>query len=174
PTGPLAGVKVVDISTVVMGPYATQILGDFGADVIRIEPPFHTARTSPANTGRNPGMAPLYMQVNRNKRSVQLDIAGAVDRDIALTLIDSADVVLENFRVGRMESLGFGYEELAARNPRLIYCSLKGFLTGPYGERTALDEVVQMLGGLAFMTGPPGQPLRAGASVNDIMGGMFG
>ncbi len=167
---PLEGIRVIEFSHMVMGPSCGMILADLGAEVIKIEPCGGGDKTRYL-PGSGSGLFPAF---NRNKRSVQLDIAEAVDRDIALTLIDSADVVLENFRVGRMESLGFGYEELAARNPRLIYCSLKGFLTGPYGERTALDEVVQMLGGLAFMTGPPGQPLRAGASVNDIMGGMFG
>lgn len=167
---PLAGIRVVEFSHMVMGPSCGMILADLGAEVIKVEP-----RGAGDKTRYLPGSGSgLFPAFNRNKQSVQLDIAEAADREVALTLIDSADVLLENFRVGKMESMGYGYEELAARNPRLIYASLKGFLPGPYGERTALDEVVQMLGGLAFMTGPPGQPLRAGASVNDIMGGMFG
>src|SRR5699024_335720 len=121
--------------------------------------------------GSGTGLFPAF---NGNKHSVQLDIAEAADRDRVLDLIASADVLLENFRVGEMESMGYGYEEHSARHPRLINSALKGFLSGPYGDRAALDEVVQMLGGLAYMTCPPGQPLRAGASVNDIMGGMFG
>src|SRR5699024_2072467 len=116
----------------------------------------------------------LFPAFNRNKHSVQLDIAEAADRDRVLDLIDSADVLLENFRVGKMESMGYGYEELSARNPRLIYCSLKGFLSGPYGARAALAEVVQMHDEPAYKTSPPGQPRRAEASVNDIKGGMFG
>ena len=167
---PLAGVRVVEFSHMVMGPSCGMILADLGAEVIKVEP-----RGAGDKTRYLPGSGSgLFPAFNRNKLSVQLDIAEAADREVALTLIDSADVLLENFRVGKMESMGYGYGELAARNPRLIYASLKGFLPGPYGQRTALDEVVQMLGGLAFMTGPPGQPLRAGASVNDIMGGMFG
>ena len=167
---PLAGIRVIEFSHMVMGPSCGMILADLGAEVIKVEP-----RGAGDKTRYLPGSGSgLFPAFNRNKQSVQLDIAEAGDRDVALSLIDSADVLLENFRVGKMESMGYGYDELAERNPRLIYCSLKGFLAGPYGQRTALDEVVQMLGGLAYMTGPPGQPLRAGASVNDIMGGMFG
>lgn len=167
---PLEGIRVIEFSHMVMGPSCGMILADLGAEVIKVEP-----RGAGDKTRYLPGSGSgLFPAFNRNKMSVQLDIAEAADRDMVLDLIDSADVLLENFRVGKMESMGYGYEELAARNPRLIYCSLKGFLSGPYGERAALDEVVQMLGGLAFMTGLPGQPLRAGASVNDIMGGMFG
>ena len=167
---PLEGIRVIEFSHLVMGPSCGMILADLGAEVIKVEP-----RGAGDKTRYLPGSGSgLFPAFNRNKLSVQLDIAEADDRDTVLQLIDSADVLLENFRVGKMESMGFGYEELSARNPGLIYCSLKGFLSGPYGERTALDEVVQMLGGLAYMTGPPGQPLRAGASVNDIMGGMFG
>ena len=167
---PLEGIRVIEFSHMVMGPSCGMILADLGAEVIKVEP-----RGAGDKTRYLPGSGSgLFPAFNRNKHSVQLDIAEAADRDRVLELIDSADVLLENFRVGKMESIGFGYEELSARNPGLIYCSLKGFLSGPYGNRAALDEVVQMLGGLAYMTGPPGQPLRAGASVNDIMGGMFG
>jgi crotonobetainyl-CoA:carnitine CoA-transferase CaiB-like acyl-CoA transferase len=111
---------------------------------------------------------------NRNKRSLSVDLKSEAGKKIALELVDGADVVIENFRPGTMERLGFGYETLKARNPRLIYCSNKGFLSGPYENRTALDEVTQMMGGLAYMTGPPGRPLRAGTSVVDVTGGMFG
>ncbi|MDN5876713.1 MAG: CoA transferase, partial [Brevibacterium sp.] len=168
-TLPLAGIRVIESSHMVMGPSCGMILADLGAEAIKVEP-----RGAGDKTRYLPDSGSgLFPAFNRNKQSVQLDIAEAADREIALSLIDSADVLLENFQVGKMESMGYGYDELAQRNPRLIYCSLKGFLAGPYGQRTALDEVVQMLGGLAYMTGPPGQPLRAGASVNDIMGGMF-
>ncbi len=167
---PLAGIRVIEFSHMVMGPSCGMILADLGAEVIKVEPRGRGDKTRYL-PGSGSGLFPAF---NRNKKSVQLDIAEATDREVALSLIESADVLLENFRVGKMESMGYGYEELSAHNPGLIYCSLKGFLPGPYGTRSALDEVVQMLGGLAYMTGPPGQPLRAGASVNDIMGGMFG
>lgn len=167
---PLAGIRVIEFSHMVMGPSCGMILADLGAEVIKVEPRGRGDKTRYL-PGSGSGLFPAF---NRNKLSVQLDIAEAADRDATLSLIDSADVLLENFRDGKMESMGYGYAELAARNAGLIYCSLKGFLAGPYGKRSALDEVVQMLGGLAYMTGPPGQPLRAGASVNDIMGGMFG
>jgi len=111
---------------------------------------------------------------NRNKKSLCVDLKSAAGVELARRLVDSADVLVENFRPGAMQQLGFGYESLSATNPGLVYCSLKGFLAGPYEHRTALDEVTQMMGGLAYMTGPPGRPLRAGASVIDVMGGMFG
>jgi len=111
---------------------------------------------------------------NRNKRSVSVDLKSEEGKAIVLELVDAADVLIENFRPGTMDRLGVGYEAMRARNPRLIYCSAKGFLNGPYEHRTALDEVTQMMGGLAYMTGPPGKPLRAGTSVVDVTGGMFG
>jgi crotonobetainyl-CoA:carnitine CoA-transferase CaiB-like acyl-CoA transferase len=111
---------------------------------------------------------------NRNKRSLCVDLKSAAGKELVLKLVGEADVLIENFRPGTMDRLGFGYAALKARNSKLIYCSEKGFLSGPYEQRTALDEVAQMMGGLAYMTGPPGQPLRAGASVIDVQGGMFG
>lgn len=111
---------------------------------------------------------------NRNKRSLCVDLKAEEGRALVLKLISGADVLIENFRPGTMDRLGFGYEALSATNPGLIYCSEKGFLSGPYEHRTALDEVAQMMGGLAYMTGPPGKPLRAGTSVIDVQGGMFG
>src|SRR5699024_10668978 len=148
---PLDGIRVIEFSHMVMGPSCGMILADLGAEVIKVEPRGPGAKTRYL-PGSGSGLFPAF---NRNKHSVQLDIAEAADRGRVLDLIDSADVLLENFRVGKMESIGFGYEELSARNPGLIYCSLKGFLSGPYGNRAALDEVVQMLGGLAYMTGAP-------------------
>ncbi|MDJ0927467.1 MAG: CaiB/BaiF CoA-transferase family protein [Gammaproteobacteria bacterium] len=169
PTAPLAGVRVIEFTHMVMGPAAGLILADLGADVIKIEP----ARGD--NTRRLPGSGAGYFPMyNRNKRSFCVDLKAPAGKDAVLKLIDSADVVIENFRPGTMDRLGFGYDTLNARNPRLIYCSEKGFLQGPYEHRTALDEVAQMMGGLAYMTGPPGQPLRAGTSVIDVQGGMFG
>jgi crotonobetainyl-CoA:carnitine CoA-transferase CaiB-like acyl-CoA transferase len=166
---PLAGVRVIEFTHMVMGPAAGLILADMGADVIKIEPVGgDSTRHLP---GSGAGYFPMY---NRNKRSLCVDLKAPAGRELVLKLLDGADVLIENFRPGTMERLGFGYEALKARNPRLIYCSEKGFLSGPYEHRTALDEVAQMMGGLAYMTGPPGQPLRAGTSVIDVQGGMFG
>jgi crotonobetainyl-CoA:carnitine CoA-transferase CaiB-like acyl-CoA transferase len=166
---PLAGVRVVEFTHMVMGPAAGLILADLGADIVKIEPAEGDATRKLPGSGA--GYFPMY---NRNKRSLCVDLKSQAGREAVLRLIDKADVVIENFRPGTMDRLGFGYETLAKRNPRLIYCSEKGFLSGPYEERTALDEVAQMMGGLAYMTGPPGQPLRAGTSVIDVQGGMFG
>jgi len=165
---PLAGIRVVELTHMVMGPSAGLILADLGADVLKVEPleGDNTRRLR----GSGAGYFPMY---NRNKQSIALDLKHERGRDIAGQLLERADVVLENFRPGAMAKLGFDYARLAERNPALIYCSMKGFLSGPYAHRTALDEVVQMMGGLAYMTGLPGRPLRAGSSVIDITGGMF-
>lgn len=168
-TLPLSGIKVIEFTHMVMGPTAGVILADLGADVIKIEP------LGGDNTRRLKGSGAGYFAMyNRNKKSVNIDIKSAEGKGIALSLIENADVVLENFRPGAMDKLGLGYEQLKTLNPRLIYCSLKGFLSGPYAHRTALDEVTQMMGGLAYMTGLPDKPMRAGSSVIDITGGMFG
>jgi crotonobetainyl-CoA:carnitine CoA-transferase CaiB-like acyl-CoA transferase len=166
---PLAGVRVVEIAHMVMGPACGLALADLGAEVIKVEPPEgdNTRRLAAAGAG-------FFPVFNRNKRSLAVDFKRPAGREIALRLIDTADVFTENFRPGALDKLGFGYEALAARNPRLVYCSLKGFLDGPYQHRAALDEVVQMMGGLAYMTGLPDRPLRAGSSVVDILGGTFG
>ena len=166
---PLRGIKVIEFTHMVMGPTAGVILGDLGADVIKVEPlkGDNTRRL----TGSGAGYFPMY---NRNKRSIALDLKNEKGREIALQLIQSADIVLENFRPGTMAKLGLDYDSLKSMHPRLIYCSLKGFLSGPYENRVALDEVTQMMGGLAYMTGLPNRPLRAGSSVIDITGGMFG
>lgn len=152
----------------VMGPTCGVVLGDLGADVIKIEP------VNGDNTRTLPGSgAGFFISLNRNKRSFALDVKKPRGLAVARRLISRADVLIENFKPGGMDAIGLGYEGLKADNPRLIYCSLKGFLSGPYEHRAALDEVVQMMGGLAYMTGPPGRPLRAGAPVNDMMGGLF-
>ncbi|KWB80669.1 CaiB/BaiF CoA transferase family protein [Burkholderia ubonensis] len=166
---PLSGIRVIELSHLVMGPACGMILGDLGADVIKIEPP------TGDSTRRLPGAgAGLFQTFNRNKRSVTLDLEREDARTALFELIEQADVFVENFRPGYMKRYGLDYSSLRARNPRLIYVSLKGFLPGPYQRRLALDEAVQMMAGLAYMTGPRGQPLRVGSSVNDIMGGMFG
>ncbi|WP_423222015.1 CaiB/BaiF CoA transferase family protein [Ideonella lacteola] len=166
---PLDGIRVVEFTHMVMGPTCGLILGDLGADVVKVEP------LSGDNTRRLLGSgAGFYGLFNRNKQSLAVDVKDPRGQEIVLKLAAQADVFSENFKSGTMDKLGFGYEALTQLNPRLVYVSHKGFLPGPYDHRTALDEVVQMMGGLAYMTGPEGRPLRAGSSVNDIMGGMFG
>jgi len=170
---PYAGIRVVEFTHMVMGPTCGMVLADLGAEVIKVEPVGH-GRSGDATRnliGSGAGFFPLF---NRNKKSIALDLQTAQGKEAVLRLIASADIVSENFKPGTMAKLGLDYASLKALNPRLIYISLKGFLPGPYEHRTALDEVVQMMGGLAYMTGRPGDPLRAGTSVNDIMGGMFG
>ncbi|MBE0550162.1 MAG: CoA transferase [Rubrivivax sp.] len=166
---PLAGVRVVEFTHMVMGPTCGLILADLGAEVIKVEP--LAGDSTRRLLGSGAGFFPLF---NRNKRSLALDVKDPRGREIVLRLLAGADVFSENFKAGTMDQLGLGWPALQALNPRLVYVSHKGFLPGPYEHRTALDEVVQMMGGLAYMTGPEGRPLRAGASVNDIMGGMFG
>lgn len=166
---PLHGIKVVEFTHMVMGPAVGAILVELGAEVVKVEPVDGDSTRELLGSGA--GYFPMY---NRNKKSICLDLKSAEGLAIARQLCDAADVVVENFRSGAMDKLGLDYASLAARNPRLIYCFEKGFLSGPYEQRTALDEVAQMMGGLAYMTGPPGRPLRAGTSVIDVTGGMFG
>lgn len=171
---PLQGVRVVEIAHMVMGPTAGLVLADLGADVVKIEPPGREGHPGDHTRYLTASGAGFFAACNRNKQSVILDLDTDEGRAAAQALADEADVLLENFRPGALAAKGLDYETLSARNPRLIYLSLKGFLDGPYQHRTALDEVVQMMSGLAYMTGPAGRPLRAGAPVNDMMGGMFG
>jgi crotonobetainyl-CoA:carnitine CoA-transferase CaiB-like acyl-CoA transferase len=166
---PLAGLRVIEFSHMVMGPSCGMVLADLGADVVKIEP-----APGGDNTRRLSGPAVgFFSTFNRNKRSLCIDVKRPSGLALVRRLIADADVLIENFRPGAMDKLGLGHAAMLELNPRLVYCSCKGFLPGPYEHRTALDEVVQMMGGLAYMTGPPGQPLRAGSSVNDIMGGLF-
>jgi crotonobetainyl-CoA:carnitine CoA-transferase CaiB-like acyl-CoA transferase len=166
---PLDGLRVLDFTHAVMGPSASMILADLGADVLHIEPPNgdSTRRLKGFGTG-------YFWFYNRNKKSLAVDIKSDEGREIIHRLVEISDVLVENFGPGTMDRLGYGYDDLKEINPQLIYCALKGFLSGPYEQRHAMDEVVQMMGGLAYMTGPPGRPLRAGTSVVDITGGMFG
>jgi crotonobetainyl-CoA:carnitine CoA-transferase CaiB-like acyl-CoA transferase len=166
---PLAGMKVVEFTHMVMGPAVGAILVELGAEVIKVEPIGGDSTRELLGSGA--GYFPMY---NRNKKSICLNLKDPQGLALARRLAAAADVVVENFRTGAMDKLGLGYDDLARDNPRLIYCSEKGFLPGPYEHRTALDEVTQMMGGLAYMTGPPGRPLRAGTSVIDVTGGMFG
>jgi crotonobetainyl-CoA:carnitine CoA-transferase CaiB-like acyl-CoA transferase len=166
---PLEGLRVVEFTHMVMGPTCGMVLADMGAEVIKVEP-IEGDRTRHL-LGAGAGFFPLF---NRNKKSIAIDLRKPAGADVARKLAAGADVVAENFRPGTMGKYGLDYASLSQLNPRLIYVSHKGFLPGPYEHRTALDEVVQMMGGLAYMTGRSGDPLRAGSSVNDIMGGMFG
>ncbi len=160
---------MVEFTHMVMGPTCGMVLADLGAEVIKVEPP--KGDNTRKLLGSGAGFYPLF---NRNKKSLILDLQTPEGREAVLKLIATADIVSHNFRPETMAAQGLDYDSLKKLNPRLIYIALKGFLPGPYEHRTALDEVVQMMGGLAYMTGPVGQPLRAGTSVNDIMGGMFG
>jgi crotonobetainyl-CoA:carnitine CoA-transferase CaiB-like acyl-CoA transferase len=165
----LKGIRVVEFVHMVMGPTAGLVLADLGADVIKVEP-----APDGDNTRRLGGSgAGFFAMMNRNKRSIAVELKSDAGRKLVLRLLAGADVLVENFRPGAMDKLGLSAADLAKLNPKLVYCSCKGFLPGPYEHRVALDEVVQMMGGLAYMTGLPGKPMRAGSSVNDIMGGMF-
>ncbi len=166
---PLSGLRVIEFTHMVMGPVVGHSLASLGAEVIRVEPigGDQTRRL----IGSGAGYFPMY---NRHKSSICLNLKSEPGIEIAKKLCDSADILIENYRPGALDRLGLSYEALSITNPRLIYCSEKGFLPGPYENRTALDEVAQMMGGLAYMTGPPGRPLRAGASVIDVTGGLFG
>jgi len=166
---PLQGIRVVEFTHMVMGPTIGLVLADLGAAVVKVEPlkGDNTRRL----TGSGAGYFPMY---NRNKKSVAIDTASSAGKEVVQHLIAGADVFIENFRPGAMADSGWDYASLAKKYPSLIYCSAKGFLAGPYEHRTALDEVAQMMGGLAYMTGLPGKPMRAGASVIDVTGGMFG
>ena len=166
---PLEGIRAVEFCHVVMGPSCGLVLADLGAEVIKVEPPEgdHTRKLVASGAG----FFPAY---NRNKKSLAVDLKSAEGREAVLKVIASSDVLMENFRPGAMDKFGFGYAALSRLKPDLVYCSLKGFLPGPYEHRTGLDEVVQMMGGLAYMTGGRYGPLRAGASINDVMGGAFG
>jgi crotonobetainyl-CoA:carnitine CoA-transferase CaiB-like acyl-CoA transferase len=166
---PYDGIRVVEFTHMVMGPTCGMVLADLGAEVIKVEP--IAGDNTRRLLGSGAGFYPLF---NRNKKSIAIDLQQAEGREAVLKLIATADIVSENFKPGTMRKLGLDHESLSKLNERLIYVSHKGFLPGPYDHRTALDEVVQMMGGLAYMTGRPGDPLRAGTSVNDIMGGMFG
>ena len=166
---PLNGVRVLEFTHAIMGPSAGLILADLGAEVIHVEPPHgdHTRRLGGMGLG-------YFTFFNRNKQSLAVDLKHEEGKALIYKMMPTVDVVIENFGPGTMDRLGYGYDTLKSHRSDLIYCALKGFLPGPYAHRTAMDEVVQMMGGLAYMTGPPGQPLRAGASVIDISGGMFG
>lgn len=166
---PLRGIKVLELSHMIMGPAAGLALADLGAEVIKLEP-IDGDRTRRLK-GSGSGYFPVF---NRNKQSLSIDLKSAEGQALARQLALQADMVVENFRDGGLAQYGLDYASLSAENPRLIYVSLKGFLSGPYKHRTALDEVVQMMGGLAYINGGADTPQRVAASVNDILGGTFG
>lgn len=166
---PLEGIRVVEMSHMIMGPSCGMFLGMLGAEVVKVEPPEGDKTRNLTGMGR-----PFFPLFNRGKKSVQLDLKSEDGRRALDALLATADVFVENFRDASLSKMGADLEELRSRHPRLIIASHKGFLSGPYQDRTALDEVVQMMTGLAYMTGPTGRPLRVGSSANDIMGGLFG
>jgi crotonobetainyl-CoA:carnitine CoA-transferase CaiB-like acyl-CoA transferase len=166
---PLAGLRVLELGHIVAGPTASLILADLGAEVIKIEHP-----DGGDQARRMPGAGSGYYFFNRNKRSVAIDLKSPRGKELLLTLVRSSDVCLDNYAPGALERLGLGFDVIAAENPRLVYMAIKGFLPGPYEHRPSLDELAQMMGGLAFMTGPPGRPLRAGASIIDIGAATYG
>jgi crotonobetainyl-CoA:carnitine CoA-transferase CaiB-like acyl-CoA transferase len=177
PTGPLIGVRVIDLTRALAGPYCTMMLADLGADVIKVEPPEGdlTRITGPfARDDDEKAFGGYFASVNRNKRSVVLDLKDAADRDRLLALIDGADVLVENFRAGVMDRLGLSYEVLHARNPRLVYGAIRGFgdpRTGasPYTDWPAFDAIAQAMGGIVSVTGTAeGQMVRVGPSVGDL------
>ena len=167
---PLDGIRVVEFSHMVMGPTCGLILADLGADVVKVEPAQDGDKTRYL-PGSGSGYFGAY---NRNKRSISVNLKSVEGLKFVTDLVRASDVLIENFGAGVLDRLGLGYDAMQKINPNLVYCALKGFLSGPYEKRAALDEVVQMMGGLAYMTGPEGNPMRAGASVNDVMGGLFG
>ncbi|TIU97109.1 MAG: CoA transferase [Mesorhizobium sp.] len=166
---PLEGIRVVEMSHMIMGPSCGMFLGMLGAEVVKVEPPEGDKTRNLTGMGR-----PFFPLFNRGKKSVQLDLKSDDGRRALDALLATADVFVENFRDASLSKMGADLDELRSRHPRLIVASHKGFLSGPYQDRTALDEVVQMMTGLAYMTGPTGRPLRVGSSANDIMGGLFG
>ncbi len=167
---PLEGITVLELGHTVMGPTCGLVLADMGADVYKVE---RTGMGDDTRWLKGFGSG-FFTCFNRNKKSLAIDLKSDKGRELLLKLVAQADVLVENFGPGTVERLGVGYDVCSRCNPRLIYCSLKGFMPGPYAQRPALDEVVQMMGGLAYMTGPAGRPLRAGASVTDILGGSYG
>ena len=166
---PLQGLRVLELGHIVAGPTASLILADLGADVIKIENP-----DGGDQARRMPGAGSGYYYFNRNKRSVAIDLKAPLGKAVFLNLVRSTDICLDNYAPGALKRLGLDYDSLSAENPRLIHMAIKGFLPGPYEKRPSLDELAQMMGGLAYMTGPPGRPLRAGASIIDIGAATYG
>ena len=179
--GPLAGIRVIDCSTVLAGPFCTMLLGDLGADVIKVEPPEGDATrgwgppwVGDATAGTR--TASYYLAVNRNKRSIRLDLAGEEGREVLRALLRSGDAVVENYRLGGFARLGFSDEVLDDLNPALVHLAISGFGTrGPDAAKPGYDFVIQAVGGLMSITGEPdGRPLKVGVAISDIVSGLFG
>jgi len=166
---PLSGIQVVEFTHVVMGPLVGKVLQDLGAKVLHVEPPGGDPTRSMKGFGK--GFFTFY---NHGKKTEEIDLKSTNGQKRISEVLAKADVVVENYGPGVMDKLGLGAGDLRVRYPSLIYCSLKGFMPGPFEKRIAVDEVVQMMGGLAYMTGTPGKPMRAGTSALDITGGLFG
>jgi len=171
PKGPLSDLKVVEMGTLIAGPFCGQVLGDFGADVVKVEDPGKGDPMRQWGRSLPKGLSPWWPVIGRNKRSVTLDLRQPEGRELALALIDQADVLIENFRPGAMEKWGMGYEVLAARNPRLVMARVSGFgQTGPYSQRAGYGLIGEAMGGLRHVTGEPDRPpARAGISIGDSL-----
>jgi len=181
-SGPLTGLKVFDLTRILAGPHCTQILGDLGAEVIKIERPVVGDDTRnfappylPDDTGADSSESAYFAGTNRNKRSITLNLSDPEGQALARKLIAQSDVLAENFKTGTLDKYGLGYEQLHAEFPRLIYCSITGFgHTGPYADRPGYDALIQAMGGVMSLTGEPeGEPMKIGVSIADMMAGMY-
>ena len=172
--GPLSGITIIDLSRILAGPYCTLLLAELGARVIKVEPPGQGDDARQYGPFKN-GKSAYFISVNRGKESIALDLKSPAGREIFDRLLDKADALVENFRPGTMEKLGYGWESLHQRYPRLVYAAASGFgHSGPYSHYPAYDMVVQGLGGIMSITGHPGMPLtRVGTSVGDLAGGLY-
>ena len=182
-SGPLEGIRVIDLTRILAGPFSTMLMADMGADIIKVEQP----GTGDPARGNGPFLSPdgaesseqqfstYFMSINRGKRSIAIDLSKPKGREVLLKLAETADVLIENFRPGTMQKLGLDYEVVKARNPRIVMCSVSGFgQSGPYAHRPALDVIVQGMGGMLSITGEPGRgPVRPGASIGDITSALF-
>ena len=180
--GPLSGITIIDLTRILAGPFCTQLLGDLGANVIKIERPGSgddTRRFGPPylhdEAGTNTGESAYFMSCNRNKRSVAIDISSSEGQVLLRRLIEKADVLIENFKVGNLARYGLGYDDLKKDCPGLVYCSVTGFgQTGPYAERPGYDPLIQAMGGVMSVTGDPdGEPQKVGVPIADLMTGMY-
>jgi crotonobetainyl-CoA:carnitine CoA-transferase CaiB-like acyl-CoA transferase len=173
--GPLSGTRVIDLTRALAGPYCTLLLGDMGADVVKIELPGTGDETRQWGPPFVAGESSYFMSVNRNKRSVTLDLKSEAGLNALRRLTERADVVVENFRPGTMERLGLGYESLKAKNPSLVFCAVSGFgQTGPRSRQPAYDAILQGMGGIMYLSGESdGEPTRVGVPIADITAGMF-
>ena len=178
----LSGIKVLDLSRILAGPSATQLLGDLGADVVKVEKPGDgddTRKWGPPyirdSSGQQTGESAYYLSANRNKRSIAIDISTAEGQELIHQLIEKADVMIENYKVGGLAKFGLAYEQLQQKYPALVYCSVTGFgQTGPYARRPGYDFLIQAMGGIMSLTGEPeGQPMKAGVGIADVMTGMY-